>query len=69
MLAHHFTQAGLSDGAIEWWDKLATSRCARLAFQEEYLIWAKPLIWLTGPPKARWIPQLELRRSTRKPPN
>jgi predicted ATPase len=33
-LAHHFTQAGLTDGAIEWWGKAGDQALRRSAFQE-----------------------------------
>ena len=32
--AHHFTQAGLSDAAIEWWGKAGDQALRRSAFQE-----------------------------------
>ena len=34
MLAHHFTQAGLIDTAIEWWGKAGDQALRRSAFQE-----------------------------------
>ena len=34
VLAHHFTQAGLSDAAIEWWGKAGDQALRRSAFQE-----------------------------------
>jgi tetratricopeptide (TPR) repeat protein len=34
VLAHHFTQAGLSDAAIEWWGKAGEQALRRSAFQE-----------------------------------
>jgi predicted ATPase len=34
MLAHHFTQAGLTDAAIEWWGKAGEQALRRSAFQE-----------------------------------
>jgi predicted ATPase len=34
VLAHHFTQAGLSDAAIEWWGKAGDQALLRSAFQE-----------------------------------
>ena len=34
MLAHHFTQAGLTDSAIEWWGKAGDQALRRSAFQE-----------------------------------
>src|SRR5215472_9069866 len=34
MLAHHFTQAGLTDAAIEWWGKAGEEALRRSAFQE-----------------------------------
>ena len=34
VLAHHFTQAGLTDGAIEWWGKAGDQAMRRSAFQE-----------------------------------
>jgi predicted ATPase len=33
-LAHHFTQAGLTDAAIEWWGKAGEQALRRSAFQE-----------------------------------
>src|SRR6202030_2128234 len=33
-LAHHFTQAGLDDIAIEWWGKAGDQALRRSAFQE-----------------------------------
>ena len=34
MLAHHFTQAGLTDAAIEWWGKAGDQALRRSACQE-----------------------------------
>ena len=34
VLAHHFTQAGLTDAAIEWWGKAGDQALRRSAFQE-----------------------------------
>jgi class 3 adenylate cyclase/predicted ATPase len=34
MLAHHFTQAGMTDAAIEWWGKAGDQALRRSAFQE-----------------------------------
>jgi tetratricopeptide (TPR) repeat protein len=34
VLAHHFTQAGLTDTAIEWWGKAGEQALRRSAFQE-----------------------------------
>ena len=34
VLAHHFTQAGLTDSAIEWWGKAGDQALRRSAFQE-----------------------------------
>jgi tetratricopeptide (TPR) repeat protein len=33
-LAHHFTQAGMTDAAIEWWGKAGDQALRRSAFQE-----------------------------------
>ena len=33
-IAHHFTQAGLDDQAIEWWGKAGDQALRRSAFQE-----------------------------------
>jgi predicted ATPase len=33
-IAHHFTQAGLDDSAIEWWGKAGDQALRRSAFQE-----------------------------------
>src|SRR5689334_20230680 len=34
VIAHHFTQAGLDDEAIEWWGKAGDQALRRSAFQE-----------------------------------
>jgi tetratricopeptide (TPR) repeat protein len=34
LLAHHFTQAGMTDAAIEWWGKAGDQALRRSAFQE-----------------------------------
>src|ERR1700739_3926909 len=34
LVAHHFTQAGLTDAAIEWWGKAGEQALRRSAFQE-----------------------------------
>jgi tetratricopeptide (TPR) repeat protein len=34
VLAHHFTQAGINDAAIEWWGKAGDQALRRSAFQE-----------------------------------
>ena len=34
MLAHHFTQAGITDAAIEWWGRAGDQALRRSAFQE-----------------------------------
>jgi hypothetical protein len=34
MLAHHFTQAGLTDAAIDWWGRAGDQALRRSAFQE-----------------------------------
>ena len=34
VLAHHFTQAGLTDDAIEWWSKAGDQALRRSAFEE-----------------------------------
>ncbi len=34
LLAHHFTQAGLTEAAIEWWGKAGDQALRRSAFQE-----------------------------------
>ena len=34
VLAHHFTQAALTDAAIEWWGKAGDEALRRSAFQE-----------------------------------
>ena len=34
LLAHHFTQAGLTNSAIEWWGKAGDQALRRSAFQE-----------------------------------
>jgi class 3 adenylate cyclase len=37
LLAHHFTQAGLTDVAIEWWGKAGEQALRRSAFREKVL--------------------------------
>ena len=39
VLAHHFTQAGLTDAAIEWWAMLATKRCAAPPSRRRSAVW------------------------------
>src|SRR5262245_58454313 len=34
VVAHHFTQAGLMEAAVEWWDKAGTRAFRRSAFVE-----------------------------------
>jgi len=34
LVAHHFTQAGLTDAAIEWWGNAGEQALRRSAFQE-----------------------------------
>src|SRR4029077_16240740 len=42
-LAHHFTQAGLTDAAIEWWGKAGDQALRRAAFQEALAQRGKPI--------------------------
>jgi len=56
VLAHHFTQAGMTDAAIEWWGKAGDQALRRSAFQEaiSHLGKAIALADKTGtPPTAR----------------
>jgi predicted ATPase len=42
-LAHHFTQAGLTDAAIEWWGKAGDQALRRSAFQEAIALLGKAI--------------------------
>jgi hypothetical protein len=46
-LAHHFTQAGLTDAAIEWWGKAGDQTLRRSAFQEAIATSARRSPWRT----------------------
>jgi predicted ATPase len=52
-LAHHFTQAGMTDAAIEWWGKAGDQALRR---RRRYRISAKPSRWRTRPARARCTP-------------
>ena len=51
-LAYHFTQAGLTDAAIEWWGKAGDQALRRSAFQEAMAL-ARPSRWRTRGAGAR----------------
>ena len=40
-LAHHFTQAGMTDDAIDWWGKAVTRHCAALHSKKQSRILVK----------------------------
>ena len=45
VLAHHFTQAGMTDAAIEWWGKAGDQALRRSAFQEATAHLGRPSRW------------------------
>jgi class 3 adenylate cyclase len=47
LVAHHFTEAGLDDFAIEWWGKAATRPCAAQHSRKRSLISARRSRWRT----------------------
>jgi class 3 adenylate cyclase len=54
VLAHHFTQAGVTDPAIEWWGKAGDQALRRSAFQEAISHLGKAIErWQTRPMSAR----------------
>jgi predicted ATPase len=55
LVAHHFTQAGLTDAAIEWWGKAGDQALRRSAFQEA--VSARPSRWQTKPARVRLRPR------------
>ena len=48
-VAHHFTQAGLDDLAIEWWGKAGDQALRRSAFQEAITIFGKAIAMADRP--------------------
>jgi class 3 adenylate cyclase len=56
VLAHHFTQAGLTDAAIDWWGRAGDQALRRSAFQEAIAHLARRSRWRTRPAKAHREP-------------
>jgi predicted ATPase len=56
VLAHHFTQAGMTDAAIEWWGKAGDQALRRSAFRKRSPISARPPRWRTRLAKAHRTP-------------
>ena len=52
-IAHHFTEAGLDDLAIEWWGNAATRHCAARRSRRRSPISARRSPWRTRPPETR----------------
>ena len=55
-IAHHFTQAGLDDPAIEWWGKAGDAALRRSAFQEAIAHLGKAIAMADKAQEARSIP-------------
>jgi predicted ATPase len=68
VLAHHFTQAGLTDPAIEWWGKAGDQALRRSAFQEAIAQLGKAIEMAgksgDGAPQATAAPAERLRLQT-----
>jgi predicted ATPase len=69
VLAHHFTQAGLNDEAIEWWGKAGDQALRRSAFQEAIAHLGKAIEMADkasegAPPDARVQPLSRMRLQT-----
>jgi class 3 adenylate cyclase/tetratricopeptide (TPR) repeat protein len=60
LLAHHFTQAGLTDEAIEWWDKAGQLAAGRSTMAEAAVHFGKALQLVAGLPKSRPLRSREL---------
>jgi predicted ATPase len=60
LLAHHFTQAGLIDEAIEWWDKAGQLAAGRSTMAEAAVHFGKALQLVAGLPKSRQLQAREL---------
>ena len=60
LLAHHFTQAGLIDEAIEWWDKAGQLAAGRSTMTEAAVHFGKALQLVAGLPKSRQLQTREL---------
>src|SRR5262245_54142307 len=60
LLAHHFTQAGLIDEAIEWWDKAGHLAAGRSTMAEAAVHFGKAIQLVAGLPKSRQLQTREL---------
>jgi predicted ATPase len=60
LLAHHFTQAGLLDEAIEWWDKAGQLAAGRSTMAEAAVHFGKALQLVASLPKSRQLRSREL---------
>jgi len=52
LVAHHLTQAGLDEPAIEWWGKAGDQALRRSAYRRQPPISARRSNWPTSPPQA-----------------
>ena len=43
MLAHHFTQAGMTEASVEWWDKAGQRSLERSALVEAVALFTRAL--------------------------
>src|SRR6516165_5292031 len=60
LLAHHFTQAGLIDEAIEWWDKAGRLAAGRSTMAEAAVHFGKALQLVARSPKSKRLQTREL---------
>jgi hypothetical protein len=57
LVAHHLTQAGLDEPAIEWWGKAGDQALRRSAFKEAAAHLGKAIEWPTNSPRGRPAPR------------
>ena len=60
VLAHHLTQAGLTEAAIEWWDKAGQLAAGRSAMAEAAVHFGNALQLVASSPKSRQLRSREL---------
>jgi TolB-like protein/DNA-binding SARP family transcriptional activator/tetratricopeptide (TPR) repeat protein len=60
VIAHHFTEAGLDDLAIEWWGKAGDQALRRSAFQEAIAHLGKAIAMADKAAQAQGLPQLHV---------
>ena len=67
-IAHHFTEAGLDDPAIEWWGKAGDQALRRSAFQEAIAHLGKAIAMADKGATARWGPAVSTAPTQRLTP-